>query len=111
MNKNIVFSCENVLDQIELDSIKLNGYISIGIEKQGDFYVELYFINNTIQEFKELIEISKKNHALKISSFILKEYPIKYIVITDFSSSNENLSVRLKCLSDDPEIYKNILVS
>ena len=103
----------SVKDKVRLDDkYDYNVLLTIGLADGGDFYLSIEFVDLTIEDFGILVQLGKQTRRLSIQSEIIEKesYNITHIVVTRFTATN-NLSMSWECLSDDPNLYDNLIIN
>lgn len=98
-----VIVIERSKDNIVLEEkYSFNVELTLGLDKGGDFYLDLYFIGTSIEERLTIIDLSKLPASLKINSKVIKDggYNISDIVVTKMIANSDGL-IKWECLSDD----------
>lgn len=85
--------------------------LTIGLAEGGDFYLIIEFKNLIMEDLKILAHLSKSSGRLKINSELIEKekYNITHIVVTKYNTTND-LQIIWECLSDDPDLYKNLII-
>ncbi len=108
---DFITSHERVLDKVKIDEIyEYSVFTTLGIAKEGDYYIKLEFIDINFDDLRELISLYKLPRELKFSSELAHklDYKITHIVVTNMSTTNEPTMI-WQCLSDNPELCQLIL--
>jgi hypothetical protein len=111
MKEPVIVQTE-VNDKIRLeDKYDFNVRLTIALAEGGDYYLIIYFVDLTMEDFMILEQLSKLSRRLSITSEIIdnQDYNITHIVVTKFTTNN-NLSTTWECLSDDPSSYETLTI-
>ena len=106
MEQDIVITHERIKDTITLEGeYTFSVYITIGLEKSTDFYVEIEFLDLTKDSTLTVARLSKLSKALLIDSELIKKegFDITHIVVIKFEMSSL-LTAAWKCTSDKPDM-------
>src|SRR5579871_728420 len=92
MIEDVIITHENITESVTLDNKEtFNVRLTVGLKKSSDFYIKLDFLQLTDSEFKQLVEFTKLERAIPISSpfFTKQGFDITQIVIYNFSAKSD----------------------
>ena len=109
--KEPVIVQHNVRDRIQLDDkYDFTVKLTIGLAEHGDFYLTIDFLDLKMNDMQTLNQLTKLQRLISIKCETIKNenYKISHVVVTNFSATS-NLSMTWECLSDDPDLYNDII--
>ncbi len=101
-----VITHERIKDTIVLENeYPFTVFLTVGLEKGGDFCIEIEFCDLDEASFKTAANLYKLAKAIAIQSPFLRkeEYPISHIVVTNMNANNLR-EMNWDCVSDDPNM-------
>jgi hypothetical protein len=107
MEREMVIGIDREIDKIILeDKYHYSALTTISLLESNEFYIKLEFIGLNADSIIDVVQLSKLDKELKISSEIISKegYDITYIVVEKMKSEagNNQFSVTWECFSDKP---------
>lgn len=94
------------------DQYDFNAEVTLGLSDGGDFYLVINFLDLAMEDLKTLVKLGELPRRLSIKADLIdkEKYNITHIVVTKFYS-NSNFAMTWECLSDDPSLYDNLIIT